>query len=421
MLREIHLKNVGPGEELSFEFNERYNLLTGDNGVGKSFILDVAWWLISRSSMGLPPRPNVTSPDEAFARSLFIADKNRVNSLFPEIQRQRELISGSLKFAGDPSDEGLPLTIYVRSDGGVGVWDPLRHGADSSRGGGRTIGGDRFTVEEIWNGQSRRKTKVCNGLLQDVTTWQLEKSRPFLVFEKILHALSPSDNERLVLGKPERYSLEDARRVPVLSLPYGEVPLTLASAAVRQISAIGYILVWAIEEHLIRSATNNERLSENILFMFDEIESHLHPKWQRKILTSLNQAIGIFENNFNVQILSVTHSPLVLASLESTFDPGKDALFNFSVLGRNITAKKLDWRSHGDVASWLTSEVFNLGEARSIEAEEAIKQARAIALNSKATAEDFEAAHAALQTVLGDTDPFWVKWVARAERAGFKP
>jgi DNA repair ATPase RecN len=49
MLREIQLKNVGPSEELSFEFNERYNLLTGDNGVGKSFILDVAWWAASGS------------------------------------------------------------------------------------------------------------------------------------------------------------------------------------------------------------------------------------------------------------------------------------------------------------------------------------------------------------------------------------
>ncbi len=29
------------------ELGERLNVLTGDNGLGKSFVLDVAWWALT--------------------------------------------------------------------------------------------------------------------------------------------------------------------------------------------------------------------------------------------------------------------------------------------------------------------------------------------------------------------------------------
>ena len=32
-------------------------LITGDNGLGKSFLLDIAWWVLSRTWTGLPARP----------------------------------------------------------------------------------------------------------------------------------------------------------------------------------------------------------------------------------------------------------------------------------------------------------------------------------------------------------------------------
>ena len=42
MLKRIELNNVGPAPELGIDFGERLNLLTGDNGLGKSFLLDPA-------------------------------------------------------------------------------------------------------------------------------------------------------------------------------------------------------------------------------------------------------------------------------------------------------------------------------------------------------------------------------------------
>ncbi len=66
MLEYLRLKNTGPAHEMEIEFAPRLNLLTGDNGLGKSFLLDTAWWALTRRwprevnrsmTCGLPARP----------------------------------------------------------------------------------------------------------------------------------------------------------------------------------------------------------------------------------------------------------------------------------------------------------------------------------------------------------------------------
>jgi recombinational DNA repair ATPase RecF len=47
MLKELHLKGVGPAPKFDIEFGDRLNILTGDNGLGKSFIVDVAWFALT--------------------------------------------------------------------------------------------------------------------------------------------------------------------------------------------------------------------------------------------------------------------------------------------------------------------------------------------------------------------------------------
>lgn len=47
MLTQLNLKNVGPSDEMNLELGKRLNLLTGDNGLEKSFLLDIAWWAMT--------------------------------------------------------------------------------------------------------------------------------------------------------------------------------------------------------------------------------------------------------------------------------------------------------------------------------------------------------------------------------------
>ncbi|MGM0575297.1 MAG: hypothetical protein ACQEXJ_06165 [Myxococcota bacterium] len=49
MLEWIATKGVGPAAELRLDLARRLNVLTGDNGLGKSFLLEVTWWTLTGS------------------------------------------------------------------------------------------------------------------------------------------------------------------------------------------------------------------------------------------------------------------------------------------------------------------------------------------------------------------------------------
>jgi hypothetical protein len=49
MLKRLRLRNVGPAPELELELAPHLNLITGDNGLGKSFLLDVMWWALTQT------------------------------------------------------------------------------------------------------------------------------------------------------------------------------------------------------------------------------------------------------------------------------------------------------------------------------------------------------------------------------------
>ena len=51
------------------ELAPRLNLITGDNGLGKSFLLDVAWWALTRKWPQRPqPEPDLGLPCAAHRR-----------------------------------------------------------------------------------------------------------------------------------------------------------------------------------------------------------------------------------------------------------------------------------------------------------------------------------------------------------------
>jgi len=49
MLDCLTIKNVCLAPELKLKWAPRFNIITGDNGLGKSFLLDTAWWALTRT------------------------------------------------------------------------------------------------------------------------------------------------------------------------------------------------------------------------------------------------------------------------------------------------------------------------------------------------------------------------------------
>ncbi len=235
--------------------------------------------------------------------------------------------------------------------------------------------------------------------------------------------LSRDESVTLRPGPPTRLRLNDVRDVPTLEMPYGTVPLTLASSAVQRVAALGYLLVWAWKEHRRASEFIGAPPERRLVFLVDEIEAHLHPRWQRVMLPALASIAGALSatDGAQVQLIVTTHAPMVLTSLEPLFDPEQDALFHLTLTGNQVELRKDEWHPRGDASSWLTSDVFEIAEARSLPAERAIQKAMAAVDRPDLPLGELRRIHHELHGVLRDTDPFWVRWRYRAELAGLEP
>lgn len=428
MIEELSLHNVGPAPKMGLRFAKRLNLLTGDNGLGKSFLLDIVWWALTRKWPGdlnrRLPTGLIAKPYESKPASIAFSVTGKTKSVTYESKFDRKMQAWT-GAAGRPVNPGLVL--YAQADGGFAAWDPARN---YWRKKGNVDVQDRppayvFSTQEIWDGlKDPDRGLLCNGLIVDWAGWQKEKGEAFSRLQGVLKALSPSASELIQPGELTRISLDDARDIPTLRMPYGQdVAVLHASAGIRRIVALAYLLVWTWEEHLKAATLIDEKPTTQITFLIDEIECHLHPKWQRRIVAALLEVMESLTTKASVQVIAATHSPLVMASAEPFFDDEKDAWFDLDlepVLDRHVVElRQRAFVRRGDASNWLTSEAFDLPTSRSIEAEQAIEHALAAMKSEKFQDDDALRVHAELLNVLGDTDPFWMRWRFVGEKKGW--
>lgn len=419
MLESLQLENVGPAPKMDLEFSERLNLLTGDNGLGKSFLLDVAWWALTRRwphdlnarlTSGYAARPSNLKEDAAIRFQV----RGKAKSIAYE-SKYSPRDESWVGRAGRPWNPGLVL--YAHADGGFAVWDPARN-YWKTRGNvdvQERLPGFVFSPQEVWDGliveADRKPTTVCNGLLMDWASWIRERGDTADRMKRVLDRLSPS-GEHIEVGPLVRLSINDARDIPSIRTPYVEsVPILHASSGVRRIVGLAYMLLWSWNEHIRASELLGEKPTQRVVILFDELESHLHPRWQRTILSSLIHVAESLHDEARVQLIAATHSPLVLASAEPLFDPERDSWFDLDLEWKNVVLRNRPFVRRGEVSNWLTSEAFDLKSARSLEAETAIEKAKAVVREDAPSQKAVEEADAQLrQARLPDLDPFWVRW-----------
>lgn len=430
MLKHLMLRHVGPAPKLEATFAPRLNLITGDNGLGKSFLLDIAWWALTRRW----PRDlnrELTSGD--MARTENVAEA----SIEFSVTGQSKDVSYRSTFSapdqawtgksGRPLNPGLVL--YAMADGSFAAWDPARN---YWRKKGNLDVQDRvpgyvFSPREVWDGLSDpERGLLCNGLVADWASWQKEKGEAFTHLCAVLEKLSPTEGERLEPGSFKRISLDDPRDIPTLKMPYGqEVPVLYASSGVKRVIALAYLLVWSWQEHVKASALLGQETTPQLVFLIDEVESHLHPRWQRSVISALMEVVTALAPQANVQLIVATHSPLVMASVEPSFKPETDAWFDLDLVSTGektppeVQFQKRDFVRLGEVSRWLTSDAFDLGSARSLEAEQVLKEAALVLSEENIDVQRAKALDAQLRGLLGDTDPFWIRWRYVGEKQGW--
>lgn len=434
MLKSVKLHGIGPVRDLSASFGDRLNIITGDNGLGKSFLLDVCFWSLTGTWPGgrtaLPEverrkdKPSITYEVLGKVHQPKVNDKGTKTATF-DFHSQTWT-----RPKGRPFEPGL--VVYAAVDGSFAVWDSTRNywrdPATGKKEGEEQPKAYQFTPDTLANGLKDGDRVLCNGLIADWVEWFYRRSseqkiNPFKYLEEVINLLS-HPLEPLQCEEPRKVFVDDSRKFPTLRMSYGVVPYPQWSAGVRRIISFAYLIVWTWVEHKQAADLRNEDSTDRIILIVDEIEAHLHPKWQRTILPAILRVVDKLQANISVQVQAATHSPLVLASVEPHFDEQRDQLFCFNLHdnkhdGKKVTFDNLPWAMHGDVVGWLTSDVFGLEQARSKEAETAIEAAEAFLRGDTAALppnlKTKEAITTELKRVLSGLDPFWPRWIVEAK------
>jgi AAA domain, putative AbiEii toxin, Type IV TA system len=409
-LAYLEIMDLGPAKRLILEPSERLTLITGDNGLGKTFLLECAWWALTGTWADKPALPNL-SPDTNRKPKISFGIQGEHN-----IER-RTVVSYNQRNFRWPIPKDRPtipgLTVFARVDGSFAVWDPNIYDLAYSKSYAErpTV----FTSKEVWDGL----TGHIEGLIRDWVKWQSDPEKyPFEIFKKILAQLSPPDMGVLIPGPPVRIP-GDPREIPTIEHPYGSTPLTHASAGIRRVVALAYLIVWSWTEHKTACKQRGEKPRKRLVILVDEMEAHLHPRWQRSVLPALLSVTDFLSNDLATQMIVATHSPLVMASSESVFDQAKDCLYHLDLSDNGVVSlQELQFAKFGDISSWLTSPVFKMKHARSNEAEAAIEMAKKLQQDEKPSSEKVGEVTSMLIKYLAEDDKFWPRWIVFAERFG---
>jgi hypothetical protein len=417
----LGLTEIGPASSFHYEPADRLNIITGDNSLGKTFILECVWWALTGGWLGLPmlPRKDVpkTKPTISF-RIRTMGGQDRSYEAKYHWDKQ--------SWTSHKKRESLPgLVIYARFDGSFAVWDPARTYRTQPDLIDRETDHIFLSNIDIWEGlprqESRRTQWLCNGLLRDWVSWQTSPryAEQFKSLTACLKVLSPDSNDPLQPADPTRLP-SDSRDIPTLRLPYGEVPILHASAGIQRVVGLCYIMVWAWHEHLMHSETIRRQPQRRLVLLIDEVEAHLHPRWQRVIVPGIMAAISELSASLTPQIHLATHSPMVMASAETLFDEDVDDLHHLKLVGKHVTLEELPFVRRGTADRWLMSDVFALPLARSVPAEKAIEDAKALQQmpSDKVDTETVSEVHDRLVKYLAADDTFWARWTFFAEQHG---
>ncbi len=400
--QKLSVENVrcfGERQELDLTGDDgrpaRWTLILGDNGAGKTTLLQCLAYMRPKFN---PDENN----DEDKVQPELASEENHVLSALARSGNDAKVrleasLSVGLPLAGPrPSKpETISTTLAIeRKDGDITDVDPggraprydeepplvLAYGAgrhpraaDSLRPPEADPVHSLFRVEsELYDAEKN----LCDLEYASLTKSRSPKERQRA--EKLLHRLThmlakilpdvQAPQDVRILGPRSTAYISDRAGVHVRT-PSGEVPLEQLSLGYQTVFAWTMDIAWRFIEQYPGSSNP---FKEPAIVIVDEIDLHLHPRWQREIRDHLT---GLFPN---VQFIATAHSPLMAQSS----------------LGRNLAV--VQWQDdcvkiENDpfvIKSWrldqlVTSDLFGLNSARSPEVEKNHKRRSELLEKSK--------------------------------------
>ena len=352
-ISSLHIDNVGPFDEMSFDFNRQVNVFLGPNNTGKSTTLwalaeilvypfafprkllqpDVdATYRLSLDNckdhefagrlpilaIGLSSAPPSTELEALVERYRTMLDQVEqyidlletigYSAFIPALRHSTEFRSAGPAASATKHGESLTATINEQFESQI------------SRANRKITSSSGRTVDEVFDHPEFQKRKalpstdpmlitdqdVIQGIVElDYRAYLTRSSVAQKVIGKIGDVASDM-TDGYIIGFSGVQEDHDGFS-PKFDTKDGPLPLNTLSQGTQSIIqwlanfVMGFAQYYGFPKHLEEQSG---------VLIIDEIDAHLHPSWQRRIIPALSRHFP------RIQLFCSTHSPLVVAGLK---------------------------------------------------------------------------------------------------------
>lgn len=341
-LRSLHVENFRGFEQLDVTFDEHVTLLIGGNGAGKTGVLEAIKVAFGSYFAGIDQSPD-QSIDIEHARRVV----HEINGIY-DLQEQWPVKVGATvdtaPLAAAPTPTAFPGYQHLN-------WERARNGRDG-RTNWANDGAARWWASNL-QGLVQRGTPVelpviaCYGTGRLWRQKKVTESRMGIGtrFDGYTDCLDIASSEQLLtlwMYDKRLIELQERERDPNASEPRLAAVTRAVCDCIEGVTRFwvdlkakelrlerrGHVesfamlsdgyrnMVAMVADIALRAATLNPQFGAEAaratsgLVLIDEIELHLHPKWQREVIPSLRRTFP------KMQFIATTHSPQVLASVQ---------------------------------------------------------------------------------------------------------
>lgn len=341
----LEIKNFKKFSDYTLDLHPQFTLLVGDNGTGKTTILDAlaiaaGVWLVNSPDTTLNnSRRNILPSEirlEAIATDTvtqFIERKPTQITAIGTINDRpvtwlRQIKTNGSRTSNTEAKQALDIisTLFQQVQSGAKIWLPVM----AYYGAGRSwLPSNQRDPKALTNTLPSRRWDAFYDCFEeriritDLHTWfqkeaiasvnrqgQMRSGYNVVKFA-ILRCIPDADDLWFDGDRGEIVVAIDGEPQPFSNLSAGQKMMValIADLAIKIVTQNASFLTEELD-------TDNEKLPQILqqtsgLVMIDEIDVHLHPKWQRRVIKDLKSTFPL------IQFVCTTHSPIVISEVEA--------------------------------------------------------------------------------------------------------
>lgn len=324
----LKVKNFNGFEQCEFDFDPHFNLLVGDNATGKTSVLDALSIAVDSWFLGMKGSERAGGIDTGQVRVVAFPHIDSVSfeKQFPARLEVRGFVMGhELTWARELGHEqgrtnsveakelitiasetgrrvraGEQISIpLICSYGTERLWYESRHSRNKRKDESKSLSPSRLDGYRDCNFFEIQETALLDWIRAQVSAGQ-QRGEETIAWRVMQRAIIECVEGAVSLYWDERYK---------------ELIVTmdrLGEQMFRNLSDGQRIMLTLVGDLAKRAITLNPHLGDNVLkqtrgiVLIDELDLHLHPKWQRRVIHDLK---GIFPE---IQFITTTHSPQLI-------------------------------------------------------------------------------------------------------------